>query len=117
MGLSRRLAIGRLDFSRILSVSVCLCAFTLMPLPQISVLTGGESAEKECPCEEKGESAEEELVFSSSACRRWNNRRRSDCRRPRERDDSWRPNTSFIDRRPVVIGHQLSNGLCAPLLI
>jgi hypothetical protein len=88
-----------------------------MPLSQLGVLTWAESAEKECPCEKDGEGSEEEVVVSSSARRRLNNLRHGNLRRRHESGDRPSLIASFVDRPPVVVGHQLANGLRAPLLV
>ena len=107
----------RLPLSRLVSVSICLCAVAFLPLPQLAVLTWAESAERECPCQEGRESFEEELIVGSSACRRLNDRRHSDLSRPHETGDRLHQIASYAGRLPAMVGHQLANGLCAPLLI
>ncbi len=106
----------RLTFSRLVSVSICLCAFGFLPLPQLAVLTWVESAERECPCQKDGERSEQEVVPRLSA-RRLDDRRHSDLSRPHETGDQFRQIASCTGRLPAIVGHQLANGLCAPLLI
>ena len=105
----------RLTFSRLFSVSICLCAF--LPLTQLAGLPWVESIEAECPCQEDGESSEEKQVVFSSARRRLNNRHQNDFSRPREPRRRLYQIASCVDRLPAIVGHQLTNGLCAPLLI
>ncbi len=107
----------QLPFSRLVSVSIYLFAFTFIPPPQLGGLTWAESAEAECPYEEDRENAEEELVVCSSARRRLKHRRHSDLSRPHETGDRLHQIASYAGRLPAIVGHQLANGLCAPLLI
>ena len=81
------------------------------------MLTCAESAEAERPCNEDGERSEEELVARSSAHRRLSDRRLSDVGQPRETSDRLLHIASYAGRLPAIVGHQLANGLCAPLLI
>jgi hypothetical protein len=107
----------RVAFSRLVSVSICLCALAFLPLPQLGVLTWVELAERECPRQEGGESAEEELVVWNSARRRLNDQRCSALSRPHETTDRLHQIASHAGRLTAIVGHQLTNGLCAPLLI
>ena len=107
----------RLPSSRLVSVSICLCAFVFSPLPQHAVLTWAESAEGECPCQKDRANSEEETVVWSSARRRLNHRRRSDLGRPRETGDRVHQIALNAGRLPIIVGHQHVNGLRAPLLI
>ncbi len=106
----------RLAFSRLASVSICLCAFALLPLPEFVLVTCVEAAEAESPSQENRDSSEEELVCSS-ARRRLNHRRHSDLSRSYETCDRLDQIASYAGRFPTIVGHQLANGLCAPLLI
>ncbi len=103
--------------SRLVSVSICLCTLANVSLPQISALTWAESAEGKCPCQNDGESSEEGVVVRSSARRRLNNRRHSDLSQPHETGDRVHQLGSYAGRLPAKVGHQLANGLGAPLLI
>jgi len=107
----------RLPLSRLVSVLICLCAFAFLPLPQHAVLTWTESAEGKCPCQKDRESPEGELVVWSSARRHLNDRRHSDLSRPYETGDRLHQIASYAGRPLAMVGHQLANGLCAPLLI
>lgn len=112
---------GRLTTRRTLlqhiSVSICLCALAFLPLPQGIGPTWVESAETECPGQEGGESSQEKQVVDSSARRRCNNRRHSGFSRPHEASDRLHQTASYADRPQAIVGHQLANGLGAPLLI
>ena len=61
--------------SRLMSVMVCVCALTCLPLPQLVMQARAGSAEAECPIEEDGENSGEELVVTDSARRRLQQRR------------------------------------------
>jgi len=104
-----------LPLSQLVSVSIWFCAFAFLPLPQLGMLT--DSAEGGCPCQKDGESSEKEVVFRSSARRRLNHRRHSDHSRPHETGDRIHLIASHVRPRLVIVGHQLANGLGAPLLI
>lgn len=81
-------------------------------------MTSTVSSEAELPLEEEdGESAEEELVVRSSARRRLNHRRRSALSSPYETDNPFCQTTPSGSRLPAIVGHQLANGLGAPLLV
>jgi hypothetical protein len=105
----------RLTSSRLVSVSICLCAFAFLPLPDLAMLTCAASVETECPCQGEGESSKEERVVCSSARRRLNDRCHSDRSWPDESGARLRHITPYAGRLPATIGHQLANGLCAPL--
>ena len=107
----------RLIISQLASVSVGLCLFTFIPLPLLVGTTGVEAAEGECPFQKDRENAEEELAVWSSACRRLNDRRHSGLRWPRGTGDRLHQSDSHAGRPLAIVGHQLANGLCAPLLI
>jgi len=107
----------RLIISQLASVSVGLCLFTFTPFLLLAGPTGVEVAEGECPFQKNRESPEEELAAESSACRRLNNRRHSGLRWPRETSDRLHQSDSHTGRPLAIVGHQLANGLCAPLLI
>jgi hypothetical protein len=105
---------ARLIISRLTSVSVGLCLFTFTPFLLLAGPTGVEVTEGECP---DRESSEEELAVRSSACRRLNNQRHSGLRWPCETGDRLHQSDSHTGRPLAIVGHQLANGLCAPLLI
>lgn len=115
MALRERLTL-RLMFGWFTSVSVGLCALSLMMPPQVAPLALSGSTESECPCEEDGKTSEGELVVSSSRRRR--------CV---EHQDDRQCGVSTTGRHlkiasyvyPVfaIVGHLLVNGLAAPRLI
>lgn len=107
-----------LAFSQLASVSICLCTVVFSPLHQHAVPACAGSAEERCPCQEEDtDPSERELTVSSSACRRSND--------PHHSGRSWAHETghrlhqivSHVGRLPATIGHQLANGLRAPLLV
>lgn len=103
-------------FSRILPVIVSLCAFAVLPFSQLVGMAGAESAEAKCPFEEDGESSEEELVVTSSTRRRLSHHRRS-ASLFHKISDQLHQTASYGSRPQAIIGHQLANGLRAPLVI
>jgi hypothetical protein len=102
-----------LSLSRLISVSICLCGFMLLPVSQLPLLTWVELTEGECP--EEGESSKEERVVCSSARRRLNDRRHSDLAPSRQAVGC--RIVSHVSCPSVIVGHQFANGLRAPLLI
>ena len=104
----------RTAFSRFVSVSVCLCAFLVLPFPQLTVLTCGAPAETESSSQEERESAEEELVVCPAAGRNLNDRRHI---WSHDNRDPLHQIAAYAAKLPVIVGHRLANGLCAPLLI
>ena len=113
----RRQTITRSAFSRLVTVSMCFYAFSAMPIPQFRVLTWAESAEDECPSEKDREGAEEERVERNSERRRLKKRPHSNFGQFPELGRHHLQITSLGDPPLGVIGHQLANGICAPLLI
>jgi hypothetical protein len=109
-------SITQLTFSRLASVLAFLCAFTVLPLPQISGLARAETCESECPCEEDGENLEEELVVSASTRRRLHNRCHDVCQFYGV-NVPLRQFSSHGNSPQATVGHFLANGLRAPLVI
>ena len=107
----------RLPLLRLVSVSICLFTFAVLPIPEIFVLTLVEATEAESPSQEDRERSEEELVVCPSARRNLNHRRHSDLRRSHETRDRLDQIASDAGHLPAIVGHQLANGLRAPLLI
>ncbi|MBT6493581.1 MAG: hypothetical protein HOL01_03415 [Planctomycetaceae bacterium] len=108
----------RLAFSRLVSVSVCLCALTFLPGSQLVGMAMTESSEVEFPIEEEdGEFAEEELVVGSSARRRLSRHRHSDAGRPYKTGTPLAQTIPSGSRLSAKVGHELANGLCAPRLV
>jgi hypothetical protein len=81
------------------------------------MLALAESSEAECPLQEEGESSKEELVVRSQARRRLNERLRCGLSQPHKSHVCFQQHTSCSVSLPVIVGHQLANGLSAPLLI
>ncbi len=103
----------RLFFSQLASVLVGLCALAFIPIPQLSLQTCADSAEGRFPCREDGGSSSKELVVSSTICRRANGRHRNNFSWPRSTGNQ---PFQIASQAPTVVGHQLANGLRAPLL-
>ena len=106
----------RRDFSRWGSVLICLCAFALLPLPQLACLASAESTEQ-CPCHEDLERCVKKLAVWPSARQRLREGQHS------ASGPAVKPGIQVVEvasntgRLPVIVGHQLANGLRAPLLI
>ena len=113
----RRVVSAHRTFEWMVSVIVCLCAFSLMMPPQVATLVSSGSTESSGPAEEDGETTEKELVVASSRRRRCEEHRGHSlpCR------TSWTGHicraASYAVPACVRTGHQLANGLAAPLLI
>ena len=104
----------RMPIARLLAVPICLCVLVVLPLPQFVVL----GVESECPSHENEDASEEELVVGSSVRRRL--RSVGNTRVRRIFGPVGRPHqktSSYVRQLPAIVGHQLANGLCAPLLI
>jgi len=80
------------------------------------MLAWAELSEAEYPVEEDGENAEEELVVVASVRRRLNNRR-PQSGRSYGTGNLVRQTASYDSRLQAIVGHQLANGLRAPLVI
>ncbi len=108
----------RLTLSRLGLLSICFCAVTFLPLLQHTDLRCAGSAERECPCQEDGEGTSEEqlAVWSSGVRRRLNHRQHGALKQLPPIGNRLRPVASSLGRFPAIIGHQLANGLRAPLL-
>jgi hypothetical protein len=107
MGLPVRLAV----------VPVCLCVLMFSPTDHLAMQSWAESPGEECPGHHDGDHREVELTACSSSqhrLRNWSRHQFSRRREARNRHD--RVASSAVDRRAIV-GHQLANGLCAPLLL
>ena len=107
----------RLTFSWLVSVSICLCVLVAVPSPQLAVLTGGAPAEAEPPRQEGSESSKEKLGVCPAARRNANHRCGSHLGRSHDTRDLLHQIASYAGRLPAIVGHQLANGLRAPLLI
>ena len=103
--------------ARFLTVSILLCAFAAVPLPQFIVLTSAHEVESECTCKEDRETSEEALIVENSVRRRL--RSVGKTRVCRVYDTAGKPHKSSSNARqlPATGGHRLANGCRAPLLI
>lgn len=102
--------------ARFLTVSFCLCVFAVSPLPQCVMLIAAHSAESACPCQEDGKTAEKELTPGFSVRRRLS-AAKSAVRHGVETGGKLHKTLSKSHRLPVIVGHQLANDHCAPLII
>ncbi|MEO2007926.1 MAG: hypothetical protein ABGX22_04485 [Pirellulaceae bacterium] len=95
---------------------VCLCTSTELPLPLFVLLVSPQAAESKSPWEEKEETSEEVVVGSSVRRRARTVGKTRLCKATNVA--SAPGETSFYARQfPAIVGHQLPNGLRAPLLI
>lgn len=121
LGVSRREALGprsttRLPLLRLVSVAICIGAVAVFQLPHLAV-SMWTSTEAECLCQEDGERSKQKQVRLSSARYRLDNRLHSHLSRPHETGGRLHQVASYAGRVPAIVGHQLANGLGAPLLI
>ena len=121
LGVSRREALKRrsttrLSLLRLVSVSIWFAAIAVLMPSHLSVSTW-TSAEAECFCHEGGERSKQKQLGFFSARHRLDPRRRHDLSRPHEAGSRLQQIASYADRVPAIVGHQLANGLGAPLLI
>ena len=116
--MARRVRLTWLPLSQLATVSVCVCTFALLPFSQLATLTLAKSAGAERHCHEDGASSKE-LVVLSSARRHLKDQRRRAPARPHEVSDRLHQTVtvSYAGHILGIIGHQLANGLCAPLLL
>jgi hypothetical protein len=108
-------SILRLAFSLYVSVSVCL--FTFLSLPQLALQTWVESAEGERPSPEDEESSEERLAVASTD-RRWD--AEDVCNgqsRHHQTPGRLRRSRLHVGGLLAIVGHELANGLRAPVRI
>ena len=105
-----------LRFSRFVSVLYILFAFVLFSFPQLSVGMTSITHGAESPIEKDENRSEEKLTETSLARGRAFNPRMHVIRSLKFGKQSMQVCLCF-DRQPVIVGHQLSNGLRAPLLI
>ena len=99
------------------SVIVCLCTFSLMMPPQVATLVSSVSTEAECPSKEDGETTEKELVVASTRRRRCEDHRGHNSLFLASKANHIYRAVSYVRPACVKTGHQLANGLAAPLLI
>ena len=112
-----RLDSSRLNFSRLASVSICLCAVAVLPFPQFALLTCGATTEAESPSHDDRENLEEEQVVRPSARRNTKHRDHSLLSKSHDTRIPLRQIAAYAGYLPTIVGHQLANGLRAPLLI
>lgn len=104
---------------RILIAPLCLAIFAIfatLPVPLSALVLDLLAVEAECPWEEREDTSEEEVVAGPSVRRRV----------PKVRKTRSRESVGVVEflkifptarRLPAIVGHQLANGLRAPLVI
>ena len=112
----KRRSTTRLPLLRLVSVSICFSAIALLLPSHLSVSTW-TSAEAECLCLEDGERPKQKQVGFFPARHRLDPRRDNDPSRRHKTGSRFHQIASYSKRISVIIGHQLANGLGAPLLI
>jgi hypothetical protein len=100
----------RFLLSRLVTVTIGLCALSIVPIPQSSVLERAESTETECLCEE-------ERAEARMSARRRLKRLQYHERMTFFEIGNLRQVAISASRSSAIIGHRLANGLCAPLLV
>jgi hypothetical protein len=88
-----------------------------LPLPQFVVPTHAQNVESGCPCHDDGDTSEEELVVGSAVRRRLRSVGNTRVRRVFGPLGRAQKTSSYARQLHAMVGHQLANGLCAPLLI
>ena len=109
--------VTRKPLAKLMTIWVCIGAFSLFCSPQISVVSWVQNSQQQAPTQEDNEDSEEAREVISSARHRENKRR--DTIVCRLKNPSKRPVPARIvtSAELAIIGHQLANGLCAPLLV
>ena len=107
----------RMPLSRLITVSIYQCTFVALLLPQVAVLARPGATEAERPCQKNDERSENEQVVSASIHRRLKDRRHCNFIRQHGIGGKFAQVAWYDGRLPSIVGHQLSNGLRAPLLI
>ncbi len=112
---------GRLTMPQVSSqlayALICLCAVGFLAAPSMTVNACCVGfAEGECPCEENGEGAENEVIGCSLARHRLSEQRHRAHRQPHDTGDRPERIASGTTHLPATVGHQLANGVRAPLL-
>lgn len=107
----------RLQLSPLMPVAICLCAFVCAPVTQSSVLPWLESAETEVPLGEDQQVSEEELLARPRAGRSSVERRHSNLSHSPTTSGRQRGVACQAGHCQAIVGHQLANGLRAPLVI
>lgn len=102
-------------FARYFSAMVVFCTFLMLMPPGVATLTSVNAAENERPYEEDEETCESKLSVSTSIRRRGQGN-------PRPLQSSpiaatYAKLNSYANPISAVDGHQLANGLAAPLII
>ena len=95
---------------------VCLCSSTELPLPLFVLLASPQAAESKSPWEEKEETSEQ-VVAGSSVRRRVRTVGKTRLCEATNVASAPGETSSYARQSRAIVGHQLPNGLRAPLLI
>ena len=117
VSLERRIVSAHWTPAWMASVVVCLCTFSLTMPPQAGTLVSSGPTESEYPAKEDGETTERELVDTSSRRRRCEDHQGHNLLLRASKTDHIYRAVSYVAPPYVRTGHQLPNGLAAPLLI
>jgi len=102
---------------RFLIALMCLCTSVGLPLPLFVFLGSPHAAESESPWEEKEEASEEVVVAGSSVRRRVKTVGKTRHCQATDVAGAPREISSYGRQLRAIVGHQLPNGLRAPLLM
>ena len=102
---------------RFLITMICLCTIAGLPLPLSVLLVSPQAVEAESSGEDKVETSGEEVVAGSSVRRRVRTVGKTRLCLSTDVAGGLRGGTSYARQLPARVGHQLPNGLRAPLLL
>ena len=109
----KQIGMPRIPLSQFMTVWMLLSVFSLEPAAHLVGQNSPAPSEEECPFEEGGEAYEEDLIVATGS-RRFPNRIRN--KTPHARQAPTRRGLLWVCQRQAAIGgHQLANGLRAPL--
>jgi hypothetical protein len=101
--------------SQFMTVWVLVSVFALEPAAHLVGQNSPVSSEEECPFEEDGETYEEDLIVATGS-RRFPDRIRNKTLHALQAPNR-RGLLCVCQRQAAIVGHQLANGLRAPLVI
>ena len=107
----------RKSLTELITIWVCVCAFSLFSAPQFVVSSWAQLAQESAPVQEDSEDCKEEREVLSLARHRVKNRRHTFICRLQKLNKRPPQVSSFVRDYQAIIGHQFANGLCAPLLV
>jgi len=96
---------------------MCLCTSAGLPLALFDLRVSPQAAESEAPWEEKEEASEEVVVAGSSVRRRVRTVGKTRLCQATAVGGAPREISCYARQLPAIVGHQLPNGLRAPLLM